>query len=368
MNIAVYYGLPLGGALRTMEEILRLIKVDHNVTEYHDPKIAYPHNRFFNDLNSILFQKLAQKKLAEEIDSQNFDLVFVTHDPHLQAPWILRFLKTPTVFLCQEPTRSFFEKFLDVDKKLPPHKYFYEKLNRTLRKNAEIENAQYAIKTISNSYYSSESIFRSYGTLSTPIHLGIDRQVYFPEKTTKKNQLLVVGNNEPQKDLPYSIKAVSLIPSKIRPTLIIASARDQGNTSVKKLAKKLKVNLKIQTGLDRSAMRKLYNQSLATLAFAHLEPFGLSPIESIACGTPVIAVNEAGFRETVTDGITGILTPRDIKESAIAIEKYLTDKTLREKLEKNCLERIKDLPTWTGFVQQLEKVFHETAKNRCHYC
>jgi glycosyltransferase involved in cell wall biosynthesis len=45
------------------------------------------------------------------------------------------------------------------------------------------------------------------------------------------------------------------------------------------------------------------------MAYApRLEPLGLAPLEAGACGLPVVAVAEAGVRETVVDGITGSLT------------------------------------------------------------
>ena len=44
---------------------------------------------------------------------------------------------------------------------------------------------------------------------------------------------------------------------------------------------------------------------------AHSEPFGLTPIEAQSLGTPALFVDEGGFRETITDGFSGRLLPRD---------------------------------------------------------
>ncbi|HOX96027.1 MAG TPA: glycosyltransferase family 4 protein [Candidatus Woesebacteria bacterium] len=371
MRIAIFFDLPSGGASRTMEEIIRILGKHHDVSIYHDPK-SFPQMpitpRLFFDLESILFQRWKQKKLAKQIDAQKYDVVFVSHDRHSQSPMILRFLHTPSVFLCQEPTRAYYEEFLRIDPKLPLPNKIYEKLNRYFRKRIEITNANYASKIVANSRYSVESIFRAFGINATPIHLGIDPKEYFQEKTHKKNQVVVVGNNEPQKDLILAVCSVAHVAKKYRPTLIIASPRDSDMTKIIKTAKKLQVKLKIMVGLDQDSLRKIYNQSKLTLALAHLEPFGLSVIESLACGTPVVAVNEGGFKETVIDGKTGVLADRDSQQIAKIIESLILDKKYLFEMGKRGIRDVNKRFTWAITVEKLEKVFHETkTKNRRHH-
>ena len=43
------------------------------------------------------------------------------------------------------------------------------------------------------------------------------------------------------------------------------------------------------------------------------EPFGLVALESMACATPVLAVNEGGYKESIVDGVSGYLLPRNEK-------------------------------------------------------
>lgn len=357
MKIAVYFDLPYGGAYRSMEEILLRLKKDHTVTIFKSETLVVPtFGRISRDWEAIVAQKRKQKKLAQKIDNLKFDLVFVTHDRFLQAPWILRFLKTKSVFLCQEPTRAFFEKFLDVDEKLPLPNKVYEKINRFFRKKAEVKNASFATKIIANSHYSVESIFRSYGQVSTPIYLGFDSHQFFPKKLKKLNQVMIVGNNEPQKALIFAVDAVSLVSPKNRPNLLIACPRSGLDGEFKKYAKTKKVKLIEKCGLTPEELCHDYNQSLATLATAHLEPFGLSVIESIACGTPVIAVNEGGFRETISDGKNGFLIARD----AHLFAKKITEIVSLKSLFPNINSSVKDF-TWDNTVKKIENIFYEVA-------
>jgi glycosyltransferase involved in cell wall biosynthesis len=52
---------------------------------------------------------------------------------------------------------------------------------------------------------------------------------------------------------------------------------------------------------------KLYKGAKGFLALSQDEDFGITPVESMLCGTPVIAFNGGGYKETVVDGKTGIL-------------------------------------------------------------
>lgn len=372
MKIAIYYELEPGGASRAMEEIIKILKTRHSIEIFKGPKV-FPvpsiFKRFFIDLESLFFQYFKQKKLAKLIDSKKFDIVFVSHDFHPHTPWILRFLKTPTVFLSQEPTRAFYEKFLFIESDLPVLNKIYEYINRYLRKNIEEKNVLFADKVVTSSYYSVESIFRAYGVPSVPAYPGIDSKEYYPQNTVKRNQIIVVGNNEPQKDLFASILVIAKIAKKIRPRLIIASPRQTDMSKIRKLARQKKVIVKNFVGLDQIEMNKLYNQSLLTIGMAHLEPFGLSMIESMACGTPVVAVNEAGYRETITNGKTGILVERNYQKIARVIEDLLKDKKKINELGKAGVKDVNSRFTWDNTVEKLEELFYETKKDkgRRHY-
>jgi D-inositol-3-phosphate glycosyltransferase len=70
------------------------------------------------------------------------------------------------------------------------------------------------------------------------------------------------------------------------------------------------------------------------------EPLGLVPLEAMACGVPLVVSRSGGMRETVDDGETGLVVPRDDADAlAAAAVKVLSDRTLRSSLVHNGLAR-----------------------------
>ncbi|MBL7989165.1 MAG: glycosyltransferase family 4 protein [Chlorobi bacterium] len=76
------------------------------------------------------------------------------------------------------------------------------------------------------------------------------------------------------------------------------------------------------------------------------EGWGIVNVEANACGTPAIAANTPGLRDSVQDGITGLLYPwADIDAMAERITRVLTNPELRAELRNNALEFAQSL-TW----------------------
>ncbi len=361
MRIAIFHDLPDGGALRATYEIIFELSKKHEVdcyqlersrtlqlnelcrkTHNYHPKSF--ENRLLRDIYSLIGARLLENKIAKHITSNDYDVVIITHDRFFQAPWLLRRINQ-AIFLCQEPTRAFFEKFLSTSRTLPLHKYYYEEFIRKIKKSIEIKNASKAKLIIANSRYSAARIRSSYGISSAIVHLGVNTDHFYRSDMRKKNQVLIVGNNEPQKSLDLAVKSLATIGAKTRPRLVIVSPRSSNLDSIKTLSSNLGVELDCFSGISIAILREKYQESTATLGLARGEPFGLSVLESIACGTPVVAVNEGGYRETVIPGKTGYLVGRDPLEIGKAVV-----------MSKNLNPKPEQLRTWRAVAEEIESL------------
>jgi glycosyltransferase involved in cell wall biosynthesis len=121
------------------------------------------------------------------------------------------------------------------------------------------------------------------------------------------------------------------------------------------------VELDILHNLDTRQLALEYNKAQICVYAPVMEPFGLVPLESMACGTPVVGVAEGGVRETVRHGETGLLTDRDPQQFADAISKLLTNPSLADRLGKQGPGYVRDHWSWDSAVVRLEVHLRDVA-------
>ena len=116
--------------------------------------------------------------------------------------------------------------------------------------------------------------------------------------------------------------------------------------SLEQLAQKIGVDLRIESLVADDELVSLYNKAQLVLYAPYLEPFGLVPLEAMACGTPVVAVKEGGVRESVIHNKTGILTQRDEHMFGHAVIGLLSSAEKISDMSQNAIECIENY--WTA--------------------
>jgi phosphoheptose isomerase len=92
------------------------------------------------------------------------------------------------------------------------------------------------------------------------------------------------------------------------------------------------------------------------------EPFGITPLESMACGTPVIGANVGGVKFTVKDGETGYLVPaRDPEALGERLAHLFNNPHLLDRLGQQGIQRVQERFTW----QQVAGTVAELYENVC---
>lgn len=90
------------------------------------------------------------------------------------------------------------------------------------------------------------------------------------------------------------------------------------------------------------------------------EPYGLTPLEAMACATPVVCSAVGGITFTVADGVTGFLVPpRDPDQLADRLALMLTDDDLRGRMARAARRRVEERFTWTTVSARTAAVYQE---------
>lgn len=151
-------------------------------------------------------------------------------------------------------------------------------------------------------------------------YLGKTASVVYPPCDTQHfiwqgqgDYYLSTARLDPLKRVESIVRAFLNLPDK---KLIVASGGAQWSY-LKKLAENAP-NIQFTGWLSESALHNLVGNALAVIYVAKEEDFGMSPVEAMAAGKPVIGVAEGGLLETILPEQTGILLPPDFTPQQLA--------------------------------------------------
>jgi glycosyltransferase involved in cell wall biosynthesis len=109
---------------------------------------------------------------------------------------------------------------------------------------------------------------------------------------------------------------------------------------------------------NREELKFYYSAADIFITTPWYEPFGITPLEAMACGVPVIGSNVGGIKFSVADGKTGFLVPpKDPCALAEKIAVLLNDSGLLEAMKINALRRVNKMFTWRNVCNQLHDVY-----------
>jgi len=109
----------------------------------------------------------------------------------------------------------------------------------------------------------------------------------------------------------------------------------------------------------------LINKSRVFLYPSRQEPFGLSIIEAMACGVPVVTTDVFGPREIIRNNYDGVAVPPDNVEALVnAVETLLKDSELRNRIAKNALQSVKERYDIRQHAKRLVSIYDELIAGR----
>lgn len=292
--------------------------------------------RLYKDTFEMYNLYLLHKKIAMDINKGSYDVIFVNASQFIEAPFVLRFLKRPSVFYAHDPHyRLIYDPLSEIPENLDTGRRLYEKLNRLVRKILDRQNFNKANLILANSKYTRFMVKKTYGRASLLACLGVDTQIFSPKGQRKLYDVLYVGSSLPIDGFDLFLSISRLLSRHVRVKTIL--------TDKEWISDVLK-------------LRDIYRSSKLVLALGVREPFGLVPLEAAACGVPVIAVNEAGYKESIVDGKTGYLLRRDPKIIAAKLKVLLGKPQKISEMGKNARLHVVQNWTWKKSVDAIYSI------------
>ncbi|MFF2346366.1 glycosyltransferase [Pseudarthrobacter sp. NPDC058119] len=203
---------------------------------------------------------------------------------------------------------------------------------------------------------------------------GVDLDFFSPEGPasgrTRRYRILSVGRLVPRKGVDLVIRALPYLTAAgfdDVELLIVGGGGDskemQADPEIRRLmdlAAELGVSgqVTLQGQVPRADMPGIFRSADAVVCAPWYEPFGIVPLEAMACGVPVVAAAVGGLRDTVVDHATGLhVPPRDPEAIASALSLLLENPALRESLGRAGEKRARTRYSWDRVAAETEKAY-----------
>ena len=169
--------------------------------------------------------------------------------------------------------------------------------------------------------------------------------------------LLFVGTIEPRKNLDTLLAAWERLPE--RPDLVIAGAWGWRYEAVRARLEALGGSVRALGPVAPAELPALYNLATALAHPAHYEGFGLTPLEAMACGTPVVCSSASWLPEVVGDAAL-LVDPDDVEGWTDALDRVLHDPGVATELRGRGVLRAAEL-SWERAGSRTLRVLQSVA-------
>jgi glycosyltransferase involved in cell wall biosynthesis len=205
---------------------------------------------------------------------------------------------------------------------------------------------------------------------------GVDLEHFTPDGTRDSSpstperrsryRLLSVGRLVPRKGYDIAIEAMTWLPEA---ELLIAGGAhampEPEHDRLVAVAERFGMadRVRLIGWVARADMPALLRSADLVVCSPWYEPFGIVPLEAMACGVPVVASAVGGILDTVVDSVTGALVPpRDPATLAEVIGTLLASPSRRAELARAGLQRVRSHYSWDGVAADTAAAYQQAAR------
>ncbi|HEX7744383.1 MAG TPA: glycosyltransferase [Micromonosporaceae bacterium] len=197
---------------------------------------------------------------------------------------------------------------------------------------------------------------------------GVNDEVFSPygpiAPRTDRPRVLTVGRLVERKGFQDVIRAMRFVPDA---ECVVVGGPPPAGLSDDPQARRLLAaaeaagvadRVRLVGAVPKEDMPRWYRSADVLVAAPWYEPFGLTPLEAMACGVPVIATAVGGLTDTVVDGLTGdLVPPRNPRDLGKAIRRLLGDRVRRFAYSTAAVDRAGQCYSWDRAATQLGGVY-----------
>ncbi|HEY4247431.1 MAG TPA: glycosyltransferase [Lacunisphaera sp.] len=263
---------------------------------------------------------------------------------------------------------------------------FEKKYNFTQRINEETLLYRHCDEVIATTPPQVDMIVDDYGAPAEQVHMippGYDDNRFYPVSAASRTALrqrlgfegrvvLAIGRLARNKGYDLLLDAFSVVASRIPDAALqLAVGGATLNAGEQKILDDLKAQ-SVSLGIDHRVkfsgfvadadLSDYYRAADVFVLSSRYEPFGMTAIESMACGTPTVVTTHGGLYRALTFGRHALYADSFDKEDlGISIVKVLKHPRLAHRLGRMGAHKARSLFTWTGIAQQLISLIEERA-------
>jgi glycosyltransferase involved in cell wall biosynthesis len=204
---------------------------------------------------------------------------------------------------------------------------------------------------------------------------GVDTSTFTPRgpvaPRSERPRLLVLGRLVERKGQDDAVRALAAVPDA---ELVVVGGPPAGELDDDPEVGRLRAiaatagvadRLVFTGSVARDEVPAWVRSADIVLAVPWYEPFGITPLEAMACGRPVVATAVGGLVDTVVDGVTGDLVPaRDPARLGEALAALLADPDRRAAYGAAGMRRARARYRWSRVVADTEAVYRQVVAAR----
>jgi glycosyltransferase involved in cell wall biosynthesis len=204
---------------------------------------------------------------------------------------------------------------------------------------------------------------------------GVDTSVFTPRGAvvprTERTRLLVLGRIVERKGHDDAVRALRAVPDA---ELVVVGGPPADAIGADPEVRRLRAvaaeagvaDRVVFTGaIARADVPAWVRSADVVLAVPWYEPFGITPLEAMACARPVVATAVGGLVDTVADGLTGdLVPPRDPERLGEVLAALLADDDRRAAYGAAGVQRARSRYRWSRVVADTESVYRQVLARR----